>query len=221
MELFNKWINGDEDYEDDDNDNEYKYCLNVRQTRTETHRKTVESSLFVYKLIRLEYLDRRFSNNKPIHNLSVLAPNLHLCQFWDRGNDAIMKEERREVWFGCGIEGLTRGLSLGCLRDVTVICLRNLHWKDSLHSTADFKSIGSVSFLYSWWRCLGSRADIKKNFDQRYSAYYVHDRKDYAGFGLQWFKDNKLASLSPLLWVKATERCQIKSPQLLNVASMD
>lgn len=35
-----------------------------------------------------------------------------------------MKEERREVWFGCGIEGLTRGLSLGCLRDVTVICLR-------------------------------------------------------------------------------------------------
>lgn len=38
-----------------------------------------------------------------------------------------MKEERPEVWFGCGIEGLTRGLSLGCLRDVTVICLRNLH----------------------------------------------------------------------------------------------
>ena len=36
-----------------------------------------------------------------------------------------MKEERPEVWFGCGIEGLTRGLSLGCLRDVTVICLRN------------------------------------------------------------------------------------------------
>lgn len=30
MELFNKWINGDEDYEDDDDDNEYKYCLNVR-----------------------------------------------------------------------------------------------------------------------------------------------------------------------------------------------
>ena len=53
MELFNKLINGDEDYEDDDDDNEYKYCLNVRQTRTETHRKTVESSLFVCKLIRL------------------------------------------------------------------------------------------------------------------------------------------------------------------------
>lgn len=43
-----------------------------------------------------------------------------------------MKEERPEVWFGCGIEGLTRGLSLGCLRHC------NLSEKFTLRRFASF-----------------------------------------------------------------------------------
>lgn len=129
------------------------------------YRKIVESLLFVCKLIWLEYLDRWFFNNKLIYNFFVLVLNFYFCEFWDWGNDVIMKEERWEVWFGCGIEGLICGLSLGCLCDVIVICLRNLYWEDLFYLMVDFKLIGSVLFLYSWWRCLGLCVDIKKNFD--------------------------------------------------------
>lgn len=59
-----------------------------------------------------------------------------------------MKEERWEVWFGCGIEGLICGLSLGCLCDVIVICLRNLYWEDLFYLMVDF------SWLVVYYFCI-------------------------------------------------------------------